>query len=76
MYIQRELNNIIMNATTPYTIGELFKNSILHKKFIPNNIGGDANDEGTVINDFWFYLIFGDPCTRLICTVPEIKSTF
>ena len=76
MFIQRELNNIIMNTNSTHTIGDLFKQSILHKKFIPNNIGGDANQYETVINDFWFYLIFGDPCTRLISTVPEIKNTF
>ena len=72
MYTQRQFNNIIMNTSTTYTIGDLFKESVLHTGFLPTTPGNIINN----VMDLWFYLIFGDPCTRLICTVPEIKNTF
>ena len=72
MYAQRQMNNIIMNSTSTYTIGELFKESNLHTGFLPTTRGNIINN----VMDLWFYMIFGDPCTRLICTIPEIKNTY
>ena len=61
MYMQRQLNTSIINSTSVMTLGELFKESVL----VPNFKN---------VNDFWFYHILGDPATRYILTLPELKS--
>ena len=61
MYMQRELNNVIINSTKIQTIGELFKKAVSVEEFSSQN-------------DFWYYHILGDPCTRYILTLQQIRN--
>ena len=60
MYIQRTLNEKIINSESVLTIGELFNESI-------------SVDEFRNSYDYWFYNLLGDPCTRYILTIPELR---
>ena len=60
MYIQRTLNEKIINSESVMTIGELFNESISVKEFKDSY-------------DYWFYNLLGDPCTRYILTIPELR---
>ena len=62
MHMQRKLNSSILDAQTVMTIGELFKEAVLVPEF-------------KISNDFWYYHILGDPCTRYVLTLPELKYT-
>ena len=62
MYMQRKLNDTILAATSVKTIGELYKEAVLEEEF-------------QRYNDFWHFHILGDPCTRFVLTLPELKST-
>ena len=62
MHMQRKLNDTILAATSVKTIGELYKEAVLEPKF-------------QTYNDFWYFHILGDPCTRFVLTLPELKST-
>lgn len=61
MHMQRRLNTNIINSTRIMTIGELFKDSVVEPNFI-------------VGTDFWYYHILGDPCTRFVLTIPNVKN--
>ena len=63
MYMQKQLNSTIINATKTLTIGEIFQASVANSDF-KNNI------------DYYYYQLLGDPCTRFILTIPDIKSKF
>ena len=60
MYIQRTLNEKIINSESVMTIGELFNESVSVNEFKESY-------------DYWFYNLLGDPCTRYILTVPELR---
>lgn len=60
MYIQRTLNNKIINSESIMTIGELFNEAV-------------SVDEFRNSYDYWFYNLLGDPCTRYILTIPELR---
>ena len=60
MYIQRTLNDKIINSESVLTIGELFNESI-------------SVDEFRNSYDYWFYNLLGDPCTRYLLTIPELR---
>ena len=60
MYIQRTLNEKIINSESVLTIGELFNESI-------------SVDEFRNSYDYWFYNLLGDPCTRYLLTIPELR---
>jgi hypothetical protein len=62
MHMQRKLNTLILQSTKILTIGELFKSAIL------------VDNIDWLNNDFWYYHILGDPCTRYILTVPELRQ--
>ena len=61
MHMQRRLNTNIIESSRIMTIGELFKSAVLDPNFIT----------GT---DFWYYHILGDPCTRFVLTIPQVKN--
>ena len=63
MYMQKQLNSTIINATKTLTIGEIFQTSVANSDF-KNNI------------DYYYYQLLGDPCTRFILTIPDVKSKF
>ena len=63
MIMQRQLNNIIINATQTMTIGEIFEETIKNEDF-NNNI------------DYFYYQLLGDPTTPFILTDPQIRSQF
>ena len=63
MIMQRQLNDIIINAKETMTIGEIFEETIKNKDF-NNNI------------DYYFYQLLGDPTTPFILTNPQIRSQF
>ena len=60
MIMQRKLNDTIINANSVMTLGEIFKEAVLVPQFI--NSG-----------DFWFYHLLGDPVTRYVLTLPELR---
>lgn len=60
MYIQRTLNDKIINSESIMTIGELFNQAV-------------SVDEFRNSYDYWFYNLLGDPCTRYILTIPELR---
>ena len=62
MHMQRELGKAICNSDSLKTIGDIFKECISNPNF--------ANSE-----DYWYYHILGDPCTRYILTLPQLKSS-
>lgn len=63
MYMQSQLNSTIINATKTLTIGEIFQKSVENSDF-KNNV------------DYYYYQLLGDPCTRFILTIPDVKSKF
>lgn len=60
MYIQRTLNDKIINSESIMTIGELFNEAVSVEEFRNSY-------------DYWFYNLLGDPCTRYILTIPELR---
>ena len=58
--LERTLNEQIINSKSTMTIGELFNESISVKEFKDSY-------------DYWFYNLLGDPCTRYILTIPELR---
>ena len=68
MHMQREFNSTIINSNKIMTLGEIFKQSVINKKFLPRQLGGDSNKI-----DFWHYHILGDPVTRFILTLPNLS---
>lgn len=55
MYMQRELNNTIINSDKTLTIGEIFDKAVKNDVFYKSK-------------DFWYYHLLGDPSTRYILT--------
>ena len=60
MFIQRTLNDKIINSESIMTIGELFNEAVSVEEFRNSY-------------DYWFYNLLGDPCTRYILTIPELR---
>jgi hypothetical protein len=60
MYIQRTLNDKIINSDSIMTVGELFNEAVSVEEFRNSY-------------DYWFYNLLGDPCTRYILTIPELR---
>lgn len=60
MYIQRTLNDKIINSESIMTVGELFNDAVSVEEFRNSY-------------DYWFYNLLGDPCTRYILTIPELR---
>tara|TARA_A100001015_G_C14796232_1_gene635081 strand:+ start:39 stop:650 length:612 start_codon:yes stop_codon:yes gene_type:complete len=63
MHMQRQINSTILNTQKTLTIGEIFQSGVSISQFRD-------------FDDYWFFQILGDPCTRFVLTVPEIKSKF
>ena len=63
MYMQRELNDSILAASSVKTIGEIYKDAVLVSEFQAHS-------------NFWYYHILGDPATRFVLTLPGIKNYF
>ena len=63
MVMQRKLNDIIINTNKTLTIGEIFKESV------------ETYDFKNMI-DYYYYHLLGDPCTRFIMTIPDIRKKF
>ena len=63
MFMQRQLNDVIINTNKTLTIGEIFKKSVENFDF-KNMI------------DYYYYHLLGDPCTRFIMTIPDIRRKF
>ena len=61
MYMQRALNTAILGSTSVKTIGQLYFSAVTTPRFLSSL-------------DIWYYHILGDPCTRYILTLPELRS--
>ena len=62
MHMQRGLIDGIINSTSLMTIGELFKDAVMCSQFCQSN-------------DWWYYHILGDPATRYMLTLPQLRTT-
>ena len=63
MYMQRQMNDVITQTNKTLTIGEIFEKSVENADF-KNNV------------DYYYYHLLGDPCTRFILTIPQVKRNF
>ena len=61
MYMQRELNDSILKVTSVKSIGDLYKDAVLVSEFQTHS-------------NFWYYHILGDPATRFVLTLPELRT--